>query len=1052
MADEERKLKDHSQVGKSVDLTPVPQCFQNMISAIELEIAEIRRRGGSGRIGVRGGRRAGLTEGGVLYEFVVDGDVTVRDETPLQVVVGERRVKGTVVSLREGVLLVALEEDLGPAIPAASLISDDSFLLQRLRDRLDEVRQGKVAFNSKLAGLILGVAVQLDQQLDRGPGTTSPRSSPQLNPEQNRAVELAVKGPLTFIWGPPGTGKTTTIARVVEVHYREGRSVLLVSNTNIAVDNALEHVARRLAGDDGFKSGSVLRFGPVVKDELRARFGPQVIPEQVVARLAEPLHRELGTLRGRQEQLKARLAAQEEALRKHESFQRLRQRLKELADQCASLRSGAEAARVDSARHDDALKHLRVDLERALGMNGLHRLFSGLSPKRLRSDIHATEARLQVARSKSTQQEGEAARKHGEHASLGSELAAQREQIAQLPSEESCRAEVSDLRRTIGRAAEQIALLERQIQELERDVLRRCRVMATTAYRPFLQDLGRAFDVVVIDEASMLMLPMAFHSAGLAQQSVTVAGDFRQLEAIVSSSDLLAKEWLSRDAFEAAGIPEQIAQGHLPGNLSVLRTQYRMRQPICDLVNDLSYRDNPLNTAQEVRRRHELLPRVGGVIQYVDTACFCPWAARRAGSHSRYNLLHALLTRNLCSALAEDGRISKERGGESCVGVVSPYAAQTRLLQALLRDRLGERPLGFAATVHRFQGNEKSLMLVELTDSMGAPLGRFMKAMGPQDAGARLLNVALSRARDQLIVIANFEYLRRNAPTGGVVHRLLDHLEAHGEALDVTGLLPLGDRVWVDGLKALGHRDFELPADGAGVFNEATFYPAFRADLRRAERSAVILSPFMTESGTSRWVDELRAVLERGAAVRIVTRPADEPGQSELVRSLRALGITVDLFRGMHEKIAVFDDTILWHGSLNVLSHGNTTECMFRISGPHATRVVVEFVQPRLGGDGSMLVAAGNPPCPKCSGATVLQRAHDGPGLYECEGNCGGRVTPGRGPGDAGAWKKAKPKGKPGQPCPDLSCKGVMVPRTGKFGGFLGCSAFPRCKKTMECE
>ena len=100
-----------------------------------------------------------------------------------------------------------------------------------------------------------------------------------------QAVRRFLGSDTTFIWGPPGTGKTWTLARVVEAHYRAGRSVLLVSNTNVAVDAALEQVAERLRDEPGFVRGLVIRHGPVVSDSLRHRFGAQVTPEEVAARL-----------------------------------------------------------------------------------------------------------------------------------------------------------------------------------------------------------------------------------------------------------------------------------------------------------------------------------------------------------------------------------------------------------------------------------------------------------------------------------------------------------------------------------------------------------------------------------------------------------------------------------------------------------------------------------------------------------------------------------------------------------------------------------------------
>ena len=62
-------------------------------------------------------------------------------------VVGQAEVSGTIVSCKDGTIVVALEEDVGPKIPFASLVTDDSFLLDRLREKLIEVRDSKVSFN-----------------------------------------------------------------------------------------------------------------------------------------------------------------------------------------------------------------------------------------------------------------------------------------------------------------------------------------------------------------------------------------------------------------------------------------------------------------------------------------------------------------------------------------------------------------------------------------------------------------------------------------------------------------------------------------------------------------------------------------------------------------------------------------------------------------------------------------------------------------------------------------------------------------------------------------
>nr|WP_246403768.1 AAA domain-containing protein [Halobellus ruber] len=70
------------------------------------------------------------------------------------------------------------------------------------------------------------------------------------NAAQDEAVRLAVDADdFALIHGPPGTGKTHTIARIVEALLDEGEDVLLSAFTNRAVDNALDAIRERGVAD-----------------------------------------------------------------------------------------------------------------------------------------------------------------------------------------------------------------------------------------------------------------------------------------------------------------------------------------------------------------------------------------------------------------------------------------------------------------------------------------------------------------------------------------------------------------------------------------------------------------------------------------------------------------------------------------------------------------------------------------------------------------------------------------------------------------------------------
>lgn len=68
----------------------------------------------------------------------------------------------------------------------------------------------------------------------------------RLNEDQGAAVEVMLAAPeIAYVQGPPGTGKTTMIAAACAHFVRSGLRVLIASQTNLAVENALE----RLIGD-----------------------------------------------------------------------------------------------------------------------------------------------------------------------------------------------------------------------------------------------------------------------------------------------------------------------------------------------------------------------------------------------------------------------------------------------------------------------------------------------------------------------------------------------------------------------------------------------------------------------------------------------------------------------------------------------------------------------------------------------------------------------------------------------------------------------------------
>jgi len=124
----------------------------------------------------------------------------------------------------------------------------------------------------------------------------------------------------------------------------------------------------------------------------------------------------------------------------------------------------------------------------------------------------------------------------------------------------------------------QIKAIDEELAELHANVLRDARIVGATITKAYLNDLG-AFDLVIVDEASMALLPALYFVVGLAKERVVISGDYRQLPSIIETDQQAIFDELGRDIFEASGA----AKDTHPHKV-MLEEQYRMDAAICDLV------------------------------------------------------------------------------------------------------------------------------------------------------------------------------------------------------------------------------------------------------------------------------------------------------------------------------------------------------------------------------------------------------------------------------------------------------------------------------------
>lgn len=152
-------------------------------------------------------------------------------------------------------------------------------------------------------------------------------------------------------------------------------------------------------------------------------------------------------------------------------------------------------------------------------------------------------------------------------------------------------------------------------------------------------------------------------------------------------------------------------------------------------------------------------------------------------------------------------------------------------------------------------------------------------------------------------------------------------------------------------LRFFGRRSREHGLERSRLYNERDFYRAFVRDLKKARRRVVIDSPFITLRRAC-WISEiLEGLAKRGVKVTIHTRHPDchDKFMADKARGgislLRDSGARVVVSHDLsHWKLAFIDNSILWEGSLNILSQANSKEIMRRTANKGVCRQMSRFV------------------------------------------------------------------------------------------------------------
>lgn len=1031
------------------------------IAALRALVTDMKRRGAGMRtVSLDHGESVALDGHEYGYRFYYEGDADLFEGAKVTIVLGNQTSDGRIVSVFPQEIIVSFDENLGDTINTCVLRIDNTAMIDALAERLEEVRSGEAKWNLKLADDVLD---NRGPQQASGGNTCGLSPKGDLNTQQQNFLEHAFANPVTYLWGPPGTGKTKSLSAITDQMFKDEKRILICSNTNQAVDQVILSLCETLKKTHpALEGGRVLRIGKAGKDldpyrdcvtlaGIVERKSAELKPQKTV------LEEKIRSIRSTAESARAIL----EEFSRMEHFQR---EYSDLLEQSKLLEKSVSDILASQQELSQSAAKIQHELDELLRAGTLRRLLMR-SEAKIRAELSAvhTSTESALVRYNECRLALEDPKRHDRIQTVASQC----ESLAATllgKDKASAQSIVDEEERTIAPFLRELANINKAMESIEKVVVAEARIIGATVTKTYLspEQLGN-FDVVIIDEASMVMLPAVYYVSGLSREKVIVSGDFRQLSPIVPTQQAAILELIGQDVFHVTGISKALvtdrggeSTGKNSARLVMLTQQYRMKDEICDLIADKMY-SGKLVTHHPLEAPASALPSpFDGELTVLDTSPIQPFVNRHGSS--RYNLMNALAIRNLVRHFRESGYLvgrsdgtgnKEDQDREGRLGVCTPFAAQREVLK-----RLVEESDAVVGTVHRYQGDEKSTMIIDIPDSLGERyVSLFAQAGDPNDAGAKLFNVAVSRAKHHIIFVANLSYLDSRLPADAFLRELLYKASKKGRVVDVREVLSM----WpiAEELKRAGH-PFSLDEETlrSGLFRQNEFDAICGADIEQARKSIAIFSGFVTPRRVAALEPLFRRKLLEGVKIRCITRPPNRNGSipedlgMDALNGLETMGCVVDTRWDIHEKVVIIDDEIVWFGSLNPLSHTNQTdEMMARITGKPAALQLTSFMALANGvnpdkADG-LSVTAENPRCPDCRHRTTYRAGRFGP-FWQCEANCGWKQGVVGGDGRSSTDRKSESLPIETPPCPKCAARTVL--RRGPHGPFYGCSKFPACR------
>ncbi|MDR2650820.1 MAG: AAA family ATPase [Prevotellaceae bacterium] len=294
-------------------------------------------------------------------------------------------------------------------------------------------------------------------------------------------------------------------------------------------------------------------------------------------------------------------------------------------------------------------------------------------------------------------------------------------------------------------------------------------------------------DILIVDEAGQVSPEVGTATFALAKQAIVV-GDVKQIEpvwSITGKVDIgnLKKERLIESYDDT--VYEEIFD--IKGFLASSGNIMKMAQNASDfkesgltekgvlLVEHRRCYDEIISYCNDLAYNGQLKPLRGKAKDLLFPPMYC---IHVEGNSTRKN--NSRCNKNEAKAIVDWLLVNKKRieekyttTVEESVGIITPFVGQKNMLKDILIDADFDVSNIKLGTVHTLQGGERLIILFSMVYGKGDTGTMFFD----RDNKPNMLNVAVSRAKDNFIVFANTNILDKNAKTPSGI--LANHLVYH---------------------------------------------------------------------------------------------------------------------------------------------------------------------------------------------------------------------------------------------------------------------------------